>query len=120
MHEQREQKIDLLENNSNAVRAVMSAVEGAESQVLNGVLISRERLMRQMPLALQGEIKLLVLDDTLEQEKLDQGTMATESGFQQYLVLKEEFRVNLQKLIETGVQAVFVDRGVETTGLRSF
>ena len=91
------------------------AVEGAESEVLNGVLVSKERLTRQMPLELQGEIKLLVLDDALEQEELEQGALATESGFQQYLVLKEEFRANIQKLIEAGVQAVFVDRGVDDT-----
>lgn len=89
------------------------AVEGAESEVLNGVLISKERLTRQMPLELQGEIKLLALDDALEPEELEQGALATESGFQQYLVLKEEFRANIQKLIEAGVQAVFVDRGVD-------
>lgn len=91
----------------------VKAVEGAESEVLNGVLISKERLTRQMPLELEGNIKVMVLDDALEQESLENGALSTESGFQQYLVLKEEFKANIQKLIKTGVQAVFVDRGVD-------
>ena len=66
-----------------------------------------------MPLELEGNIKVMVLDDALEQESLENGALSTESGFQQYLVLKEEFKANIQKLIKTGVQAVFVDRGVD-------
>ena len=80
------------------------AVEGAGSEVLNGVLVTKERLTRQMPLELEGDIKVMVLDDALEQEELGNGALATESGFQQYLVLKEQFKTNIQKLIETGVQ----------------
>ena len=89
------------------------AVEGAESEVLNGVLVTKERLSRQMPLELEGDIKVMVLDDALEQEELGNGALATESGFQQYLVLKEQFKTNIQKLIDTGVQVIFVDRGVD-------
>ncbi len=89
------------------------AVEGADSEVLNGVYITKERLTRQMPLELQGDLKVMVLDDALEQEELSSSALATESGFQQYLVLKEEFKTNIQKLISTGVQAVFADRGVD-------
>lgn len=89
------------------------AVEGAGSEVLNGVLVTKERLTRQMPLELEGDIKVMVLDDALEQEELGNGALATESGFQQYLVLKEQFKTNIQKLIDTGVQAVFADRGVD-------
>lgn len=89
------------------------AVEGAGSEVLNGVLVTKERMTRQMPLELEGDIKVMVLDDALEQEELGNGALATESGFQQYLVLKEQFKTNIQKLIDTGVQAVFADRGVD-------
>ena len=93
----------------------VQAVEGAESEVLNGVFLSKERLTRQMPLELQGDIRVMVLDDALEQEELSKTALSTESGFQQYLVLKEEFKKNIQKLIDTGVHAVFVDRGVDDT-----
>lgn len=89
------------------------AVEGANSEVLNGILISKERLTRQMPLELQGNIRILVIDDALEQEEIKADALATESGFQQYLVLKEEFKANIQKIIDAGTQAVFVDRGVD-------
>lgn len=91
----------------------VQAVEGADSEVVNGVFVTKERLTRQMPLKLEGSLKVMVLDDALEPEELNHGAMATESGFQQYLVLKEQFKTNIQKLIETGVQAVFVDRGVD-------
>lgn len=102
----------LLDSNFKFSQRVQ-AVEGAESEVLNGVLISKERLSKQMPLELHGKVKIAVIDDVLEAEEIDSSALATESGFQQYLVLKEEFNANIQKLIEAGVNAVFVDRGVD-------
>lgn len=102
----------LLEQNFRFSQRV-KAVEGADSEVLNGILISKERLTRQMPLELQENIKILVIDDALEQEEIKSGALATESGFQQYMVLKEEFKANIQKIIDAGTQAVFVDRGVD-------
>ena len=89
------------------------AVEGAESEVLNGVLIGKERLSRQMPLELEGNISVMVLDDALEPEEVGNIALATESGFQQHLVIKEEFKDNIKKLVHSGVQAIFVDRGVD-------
>ena len=89
------------------------AVEGAESEVLNGVLIGKERLSRQMPLELEGNISVMVLDDALEPEEVGNIALATESGFQQHLVMKEEFKDNIKKLVHSGVQAIFVDRGVD-------
>ena len=91
----------------------VQAVEGADSEVVNGVFVTKDRLTRQMPLSLEGNLKIMVLDDALEPEELNHSAMATESGFQQYLILKEQFKTNIQKLIETGVQAVFVDRGAD-------
>ena len=89
------------------------AVEGAESEVLNGVLIGKERLSRQMPLELEGNISVMVLDDALEPEEVGNIALATESGFQQHLVMMEEFKDNIKKLVHSGVQAIFVDRGVD-------
>ncbi|MFR6290333.1 MAG: TCP-1/cpn60 chaperonin family protein [Peptococcaceae bacterium] len=89
------------------------AIEGADSQVLNGVLVSKERFSIQMPLELHEQVKVLVIDDALEQEELNKNALTTESGFQQYLILKEEFKTNIQKIIDAGAQAVFVDRGVD-------
>ena len=89
------------------------AIEGADSQVLNGVLVSKERFSIQMPLELHEQVKVLVIDDALEQEELNKNALTTESGFQQYLILKEEFKTNVQKIIDAGAQAVFVDRGVD-------
>lgn len=102
----------LLEQNFRFSQRV-KAVEGADSEVLNGILISKERFTRQMPLELEGTIRILVIDDALEQEEIKSGALSTESGFQQYLALKEEFKANIKKIIDAGTQAVFVDRGVD-------
>ena len=43
-------------------------------EVLNGVLIGKERLSRQMPLELEGNISVMVLDDALEPEEVGTST----------------------------------------------
>lgn len=87
------------------------AEEGAENQVFEGVIISKERLNRQMPEHLTGA-KVLVVDDALEPEELEEEALGTEAGFTRYLSLQEEFKQNIRKLIEMGVKLVLVDRGV--------
>ena len=89
------------------------AVEGAESEVIAGVVISKDRQTKQMPLELHGELSVLIVDDALEQEEINPQAMATESGFRQYMAIKEEFTANIQKLIKAGVNAVFIDQGVD-------
>lgn len=91
---------------------MVKAVEGAESAVFLGVMVTKEPLDAQMPLCLRGEVKILVVDDALEAEAFDDEALATESGFKAYLSVKERFREGLQSIIDSGAQAVFVDRGV--------
>lgn len=91
----------------------IKAVEGAESEVLAGVLISKDRLTKQMPLELHGKLSVLIVDDALAQEEISSEAMATESGFRQYMTLKDEYKVNIQKLIKAGVNAVFIAQGVD-------
>jgi chaperonin GroEL (HSP60 family) len=90
------------------------AREGAENQVLSGVIITRERLNRQMPRELE-DVRVLVVDDALEPEEIEDGALATEAGFARYLELQEQFRENLRKIIGLGVGLVLVDRGVHET-----
>lgn len=90
----------------------VSAEEGAANEVFMGVIINKERLSRHMP----GEInnaKVLVIDDALEPEEIEDEALATEAGFARYQELQEQFRLNLQKIVELGVKVVLVDRGVE-------
>jgi len=91
----------------------IKAVEGAENEVFLGVLVNKERMNKQMPRKLSGGIKLLIIDDALEPEEMDDEALATESGFARYLELREEFKKNLLKLVNLGVNVVLVDRGVD-------
>ncbi len=90
----------------------VTAVEGADNEVFMGVLISKEPLNRQMPAALSGGVRILILDDALEAEEIEDEALATEAGFARYLQLQDEFRANVKKLVDLGIGLVLVDRGV--------
>lgn len=88
------------------------AEEGAANEVFSGVIINKERLNRHMP----GEVKnagILILDDALEAEEIGDEALATEAGFARYQELQEQFRYNVNKIVDLGVKVVLVDRGVE-------
>lgn len=84
---------------------------GAESQVVPGLIIEKQRMSRQMP-ARQSPAVILVLDDALEPEELDEEALGTEAGLQRYLKLREEFQVALRQLLELGVNVAFISRAV--------
>lgn len=90
----------------------ISAEEGAANEVFSGVIINKERLNRHMPREVQ-KAKVLVIDDALEAEEIEDEALATEAGFARYQELQEQFRQNLQKIVDLGVKTVLVDRGVE-------
>lgn len=90
------------------------AREGAENKVFSGVIITKERLNRQMPRE-REDVRVLVVDDALEPEEIENGALSTEAGFARYLELQGQFRENLQKIIDLGVGLVLVDRGVSET-----
>ena len=86
---------------------------GAKGEVFNGIVLSKSRYDKQMPAELAGEVKVLVIDDALESEEFDDKALATESGFQEYMKLKNEFRDNVEKILHSGAKLVLVDRGVD-------
>ncbi len=90
----------------------IKGVQGAQGEVFDGVILSKNRHDKQMPEHLKGEIKVLVIDDALDSEEVDAKALSTESGFQEYMSLKKEFRSNLQKIISSGAKLVLVDRGI--------
>ncbi|NLT94769.1 MAG: chaperonin, partial [Clostridia bacterium] len=92
---------------------IIKALEGAENEVFLGVLINKERMNKQMPHKFSGEVKILIIDDALEPEEMEEEALTTEAGFSRYLALREEFRNNLHKMVEAGVNVVLVDRGVD-------
>ncbi|MEW6171835.1 MAG: TCP-1/cpn60 chaperonin family protein [Bacillota bacterium] len=90
---------------------IVIAEEGAENQVFDGVIIGKERMNRQMPEHLTN-VKVLVIDDALEPEEIEEEALGTEAGFNRYLTLQEEFKRNIDKIVNMGVGLILVDRGV--------
>lgn len=101
----------IVEKNFKLADTVM-AEESAENEVFMGLIINREPMNDQMPTEIK-DIKILIIDDALEPEELNEEALATEAGFSMFRELREEFRNNLDKLVELGVNLVLVDRGVD-------
>ncbi|MDB4896228.1 MAG: GroL [Firmicutes bacterium] len=94
------------------------AEERAANEVFHGVVIQRERLDRDGPGAV-APVRLLVLDDALVPEELDQAALSTDVGFRRYIELVQEFRANIRKLAEIGVNLVVTDRSVDDWALEA-
>jgi len=87
------------------------AKEGAENEVVRGVILDKEPMNRQMPREVI-EARVLCLDDALEPEELEESALGTEAGFATFMRYQQEFREALQRLIKLGVTAVFVTKAV--------
>ncbi|MGB9867859.1 MAG: TCP-1/cpn60 chaperonin family protein [Bacillota bacterium] len=90
---------------------IILAQEGAENEVFTGVILSKQRLSKQMPDRVTNA-RILIVDDALEPEQVEEEALGTEAGFARYMELQEEFKRNISKLIKMGVNVIFVDRGV--------
>ena len=88
------------------------AKEGAENEVFTGLIIDKERVNRQMPKAVE-DVKVLVIDDGLEPERIEDDALGTESGFARYLQLQNEFRGSVQEIIDLGVKLVVAAKGID-------
>lgn len=88
------------------------AREGAENEVFTGLIIEKERMNRLMPRSVE-DVSVLVIDDALEPEQLEDDALGTESGFARYLQLQNEFRANVQKIIDLGVGLVVTHKAVD-------
>ncbi len=86
--------------------------EGAENEVFKGVFVNKRRLNRQMPEDIDNA-KILLIDDELKPEELSDEALATETGFQKFMDLKNEFISNLKKIRDLNVDVILVDRGVD-------
>ena len=100
----------LHENNFKLSDIIISEA-GAQNEVFMGVIIDRERMSSEMPEQVNNA-KLLLIDDGLEPEELGDEALGTEAGFKRFMDLQEEFKVNVKKIVDLGVTAVFVDRAV--------
>jgi len=87
------------------------AQASANNEVFMGVLINRGRVNKEMPKELE-DVKILIVDDALEPEELGEEALTTEKGFTKYLELQEEFKSNLNKIVDLGVKLVLVDKNI--------
>lgn len=87
------------------------AKEGAENEVVQGVILDKEPMNRQMPRDIP-DARVLCLDDALEPEELEESALGTEAGFAAFMRYQEEFRTAVKHIIALGVRAVFVTKAV--------
>lgn len=92
---------------------IITAQEGAQNEVFEGVVINKSRMSREMPKRFDN-VKIMVIDDALEPEIVEASALGTEAGFTRYLEFQQEFKMNIQKIIELGIHMVLVDRGVHS------
>ncbi|WCK53494.1 TCP-1/cpn60 chaperonin family protein [Aneurinibacillus sp. Ricciae_BoGa-3] len=92
---------------------LVTAKEGADNEVIHGVLMNQRPLSKEMPEQIE-DVKLLVLGDALAPEEVDDEALGTERGFQRYLDLKEGYTCNLQKLVALGINTVVVEKSCDS------
>jgi len=88
------------------------AKEGAENEVFAGLIIDKERMSRQMPRSVE-DVRVLVVDDAIEPEKIEEDALSTESGFARYMEFQAEFRQNVKKIVDLGVRFVVAAKAVD-------
>ena len=101
----------LLHDDAFRLSDCLVAFEGAANEVVNGLIIDKQRMSKQMPLAV-APARVLLIDDALEPEAVEPEALGTEAGFERYLKLQGEFYDHLQKLGQLGVNFVMTARAI--------
>ncbi len=89
----------------------IAAFEGAPNEVLQGLILDKQRMSKQMPLEVEPA-RVLLIDDALEPEEIEPETLGTEAGFERYLRLQGEFQEHLGKLGDLGVSFLMASRAI--------
>lgn len=90
---------------------IITAKEGASNQVFPGIIIDKKRLNEEMPEDVKEPL-VLVIDDALQPEEVEEEALATEAGFRRYMELQEQFKRNVEKIVDLGVKFVVIDKGI--------
>jgi chaperonin GroEL (HSP60 family) len=88
------------------------AHEDAASEVWPGIVINQKPLNLQVEETLRS-LKVLAIQDAFEPESVSEESLVTEAGFQRYMQLREQFRIDLEKLRQLEIGLIAVDRGVD-------
>ncbi|MEI6915098.1 MAG: TCP-1/cpn60 chaperonin family protein [Armatimonadota bacterium] len=103
--------VDMLADSNCHLRETLSVVAGLDTEAFSGILITKDRLNRQMPMRLKNA-KVLVVDDALEPDPIDSEALSTERGFSAYLQNVERFKVAINRLAASGVGLVVIEKGI--------
>lgn len=87
--------------------------QGADDELLEGVVVNKNRLSPLMPSQVSPAV-ILVLEDSLLPEEIEEESLRTESGFRKSLDLKTQFLENLRQLLSLGVNAIFTEGGIHS------
>lgn len=85
---------------------------GEKNSVVQGLVIEKEPLLANCVEKVDAP-KVLIIDDALDIEMRHKEMMHTEAGFAHYMALEKAFYGLIEKIIASGVKAVFVQRGLD-------
>lgn len=86
-------------------------LEGSENALIQGTVIQKEPLNREMPRSVK-DARILIIDDALEPTRVENEALATEAGFNHRLHQEQDLIASIQKLAEIGIKAIFTDRAI--------
>jgi chaperonin GroEL (HSP60 family) len=89
----------------------VEVIEDAENQVFGGVIVDKKPLNLDMSQEFE-DVKILILDDSLDVEEFRRELLATEGGFNKYLESVDEIKMWAEKLIDLNIGIVLCSRGV--------
>jgi chaperonin GroEL (HSP60 family) len=95
------------------------AREGADSEVIAGLVIDKTRMSRQMPREVLPA-RIALFDDALEPETVGDDALGTEAGFRRYLELKAGFEEGITRLVNSGVNCVIAQKAISETAEDAF
>lgn len=103
--------IDRLRDPSYSLADSVVALENAENEVYEGILL------RQKPLFTReqqqyNDAGVLVLLDSLEPDELDEEVLTTEAGFARYMDLRKVFAADLERLSDLSVKLILLEKGI--------
>ncbi len=105
--------VEKLNEHNFKLSDIITAEAGANNEVFMGVIVDQERMTQEMPEEIKSA-RLLLIDDALEPEEIEDEALSTEAGFKRYIDLQDEFKANVQKIVDLGINVVMVDRGVHS------
>ncbi len=94
----------------------IEVLEDYENKVFNGIIIDRNPTNKYEDFKFDN-CKVLVLNDSLDVDYIDKGSLSTEVGFKNYINSIDTIKSWAQKIVDLKVDILFCDRGVNKEAL---